>query len=97
MSARAESRSEYETGAERGRRAYRLDVRAKILILRERVGLTVREYAERRSTVRISYSNNRQHRQLDGRSFNSTRYFIKNERRTYVPARPARPRIGDDP
>ena len=25
MSARAESRSEYETGAERGRRAYRLD------------------------------------------------------------------------
>ena len=53
MSARAESRSEYETGAERGRRAYRLDVRAKILILRERVGLTVREYAERRSTVRI--------------------------------------------
>ena len=49
MSARAECRSEYETGAERGRRAYRLDVRAKILILRERVGLTVREYAEYRS------------------------------------------------
>lgn len=36
------------TGSTRLERAYRLDVRAKILILRERVGLTVREYAEYR-------------------------------------------------
>ena len=31
------------TGSTRLERAYRLDVRAKIIILRERVGLTVRE------------------------------------------------------
>jgi hypothetical protein len=42
------------TGSTRLERAYRLDVRAKILILRERVGLTVRGYAEYRIAYRLT-------------------------------------------